>query len=46
MKTALTLLIALLLVAMAAHLTSLGATMERFATTGAACAMQMEMQDD
>lgn len=36
MKTALTLLIAAPLVAWAAHLTSLGATLER------ACAMQME----
>lgn len=42
MKTALTLLIAAPLVAMAAHLTSLHATKERFANTGAACAMQME----
>lgn len=46
MKTALTLLIAGLPVVMAAHLTSLHATMERFANTGAACAMQMEMKDD
>lgn len=46
MKTALTLLIAAPLVVMAAHLTSLGATVERFATTGAACALQMEMKDD
>lgn len=46
MKTALTLLIAAPLVVWAAHLTSLHATKERFANTGAACAMQMEMKDD
>lgn len=39
MKTALTLLIAGLLVAMAAHLTSLGAALDR------ACAMQMEKME-
>lgn len=40
MKTALTLLIAAPLVAIAAHLTSLHAAVER------ACAMQMEKMDD
>lgn len=46
MKTTLSLLIVLMLVVVAAHLTSLHATKERFANTGAACAMQMEMKDD
>jgi hypothetical protein len=45
-KTALSLLIAAPLVVIAAHLTSLGATMERVAVNGAACAMQMEKMDD
>ena len=46
MKTTLSLLITALLVAWAAHLTSLHATWERAATNGAACVMQMEMKDD